>query len=427
MRFFLIICFFLLIGPVKAQMCNTSSTNMGAIVPSGTWQNVTGASGAKRFWTFNATAGCTYDFSTCNSLFTNDTYLRLYSGTNPLTAVLQTFNDDNGPFCLTTKASLSWVCTTSGAYSILVTNYSCANLSASTILRYRVNCPVPPPNDNCAGAISIASLPYTSPVTSNNPSTNDVPTSPTGCGTHGSNLWYTVVGNGNLLTATTCNASTNFDTEIRVYTGSCATLNSMVEIVCNDDDATCSSGTLKSTVSWCSELGTTYYISVGYYSSSPGYGNFVLSVTNGASCGPLPIELIEFSGTQMNGSVLLEWRTASELNNDYFVIERANGAMVWKTVAQIPGAGTISYEMSYSCIDSSPYLEETNYYKLTQVDHNGTRESFPIIAVNLKSLQKDCDKIYYDLNGKEIDFINAAPGIYIVKCGNEYKKVRKIE
>lgn len=126
---------------VKAQFCSTTTlVNMGVITPTTTWQNVTGAASAKRYWTFNATAGCTYDFSTCNSVNSNDTYLRLYSGTNPITAILQTLNDDNGPWCSGLKASLNWTCGTTGVYSILLTNYSCANLSASTILSYRTTC-----------------------------------------------------------------------------------------------------------------------------------------------------------------------------------------------------------------------------------------------------------------------------------------------
>ena len=149
-------------------------------------------------------------------------------------------------------------------------------------------------NDNCLNAITINTLPYTSAVTSNNPSTDDVPTSTSGCGTQGSNLWYTVVGNGNQLTATTCNASTNFDTEVRIYTGSCSSLNSMVEVICNDDDGTCISSSLQSTATWCSQPGTIYYISVGYYASGAGYGNFVLSVTDGVPCVVLPIEILEF-------------------------------------------------------------------------------------------------------------------------------------
>jgi hypothetical protein len=137
-----------------SQFCSTTGlVNMGVITPTGTFQNVSNASSAKRYWRFTATAGCTYDFSTCNSAFTNDTYLRLYSTATGGTVLAQ--NDDNGPFCGGTKASLTWVCPANGTYSILVTNYSCANLSATTILSYRVTCA--PVYNPCSSITTIAS------------------------------------------------------------------------------------------------------------------------------------------------------------------------------------------------------------------------------------------------------------------------------
>ncbi len=426
MRFnYLILFLILLSSRAFSQMCNTTSSNMGSIIPTTTWQNVTGTSGAKRFWTFNATAGCIYNFSTCNSLFTNDTYLRLYSGTNPLTAVLLLTADDNGPYCTGNKASLNWTCPTTGVYSILVTNFSCANLSASTILSYRLNCPAPLLNDNCSGAINITTLPYTSAITSNNTATSDVPTSISSCGTFGYNVWYTVVGNGNLLTASTCNASTNFDTEIRVYTGSCASLNSMVEVVCNDDDGTCSAGTLKSTASWCSDVGVTYFITVGHYSSTLGTGNFILSVTNGTPCGPLPITLMKFEGEFKDNVVLLTWSTASEQNNDYFYIEKSLDGFTWTRIIEKPGHGNSSTQIDYNAIDNQPFLG-INYYRLTQVDYDGQKETFDIIAINVKKDLENCEGRYYDLTGREVDMSTCPSGIYIKKCEGGSKIVRKL-
>ena len=128
----------------QGQFCSTTAlSNRGNLIPTGTFQNVSGNASFKNYWTFTATAGCTYDFSTCSGPNTNDTYLRLYQGTTPTTAILRAQNDDNGSFCAGAKASLSWTCPTSGTYSILLTNYSCANLSASTTLSYRVICSAP--------------------------------------------------------------------------------------------------------------------------------------------------------------------------------------------------------------------------------------------------------------------------------------------
>lgn len=406
-----------------SQFCNTTPTSMGALTLTSTWQSTAANSGAKRYWTFNATAGCKYDFSSCNSVNTNDTYLRLYSGTNPLTATLIASNDDNGPWCTGNKASLSWTCPTTGAYSILFTNFSCANISSNSVLSYRVICP--PLNDNCSGAINIPSLPYVSPLTSNNPSTDDVPTSTSSCGTQGSNLWYTVLGNGNLLTASTCSTLTNFDTEIRVYTGNCSSLNSMTEVVCNDDDASCTSSGFYSTVNWCSQPGITYYISVGYFISGTGYGNFILSVSNGAPCTILPIELIEFEGNNMGEYNQISWVTATETDNDYFTLERSLDGLNWITVNTQSGSGTTSFLHSYSYNDYNYIKGEINYYRLSQTDFNGQRKYFNLIAVTSEKDIKCSDYQYYDLLGKEINIKDAPPGLYLRKCGDKTEKIMK--
>ena len=67
----LFLAFIILLPKVgKSQMCNTTPTNMGVLTLTSTWQNTAANSGAKRYWTFNATAGCTYGFSSCNSINT---------------------------------------------------------------------------------------------------------------------------------------------------------------------------------------------------------------------------------------------------------------------------------------------------------------------------------------------------------------------
>ena len=143
MKQLLVIIFALSFINIKAQFCSTTGlVNMGAITPTTSMQSVAANSGAKRYWTFNAVAGCTYTLSTCTSTNTNDTYLRLYSGTNPLTAVLVTSNDDFGPICASTKASIVWTCSVTANYSILFTNYVCVNISSNSNFTFRRTCPV---------------------------------------------------------------------------------------------------------------------------------------------------------------------------------------------------------------------------------------------------------------------------------------------
>ena len=77
----------------------------------------------------------------------------------------------------------------------------------------------------------------------------------------------------------------------------------MTEVICNDDDAACASSGLRSTVTWCSILGTTYYISVGYFASGVGTGNYVLGVTSAGTCLVLPIELVYFTAKRVENKV----------------------------------------------------------------------------------------------------------------------------
>jgi hypothetical protein len=129
---FTLILFQILVSTVNinAQYCGAATSNV-AIAPTTTATNSASYSTGIRAFNFAATAGCTYEFSTCG-LSTNDTYLRLYSTGTGGTLLAQ--NDD---FC-GTQSTLQWTCTTSGTYSILLTRWSCNALNATTRMSYRL-------------------------------------------------------------------------------------------------------------------------------------------------------------------------------------------------------------------------------------------------------------------------------------------------
>jgi hypothetical protein len=155
------VCLLIFNGKVTAQFCSTSSlVNQGVLVPTTTNQTTSSvASGKRYYWTFNATAGCTYTFSTCgNSAM--DTYLRIYSGTNPSTAVELVYSDDDCGLDL--QSNIVWTCVTSGSYSLLLTRYDfwtfndCAKLNDFASISYQVACASPPANDLCANSQTIS-------------------------------------------------------------------------------------------------------------------------------------------------------------------------------------------------------------------------------------------------------------------------------
>ncbi len=95
----------------------------------------------------------------------------------------------------------------------------------------------------------------------------------------------------------------------------------------------------------------------------------------------LPVDLLSFSVSQKESSAQLTWVTASELNNDYFTIERSVNGISYEEVAIIKGGGTSSLIQNYACLDSYP-LEGLSYYRLIQTDFDGMITVFNQVAFN---------------------------------------------
>lgn len=103
---------------------------------------------------------------------------------------------------------------------------------------------------------------------------------------------------------------------------------------------------------------------------------------------PLPIQLINFNATlNSNQSVLLLWQTLTEINNDYFTIERSRDIITWEEVEKIDGAGNSTTLLQYSTTDNTPYLN-VSYYRLKQTDFNGQYSYSDAIPVNIDPLGK---------------------------------------
>jgi hypothetical protein len=95
----------------------------------------------------------------------------------------------------------------------------------------------------------------------------------------------------------------------------------------------------------------------------------------------LPVELIKFDGyNYKNGNKLL-WTTASEINNDYFIIQKSDDAERFTDVGIVNGHGNSNQINDYEFIDDSPSYE-TTYYRLKQIDFDGKSGLSKIIAIN---------------------------------------------
>lgn len=84
----------------------------------------------------------------------------------------------------------------------------------------------------------------------------------------------------------------------------------------------------------------------------------------------LPIDLLSFSANAQPHHVDLIWQTATEVNNDYFTIERSKDGLVYEPLFDVAGAGNSNTALSYEAQDMHP-LSGLAYYRLKQTDFNG--------------------------------------------------------
>lgn len=86
----------------------------------------------------------------------------------------------------------------------------------------------------------------------------------------------------------------------------------------------------------------------------------------------LPIELVSFEASALPNERIIEltWETLSEINNDYFVVERSLDGINWEYVTKVDGAGNSSIAITYLTHDFTPH-SKLSYYRLMQVDFDG--------------------------------------------------------
>lgn len=95
---------------------------------------------------------------------------------------------------------------------------------------------------------------------------------------------------------------------------------------------------------------------------------------------PLPVELVSFNGKVSKSGISLEWRTASEIDNSHFEIERSTDGYAFEQIGKVNGNGNSSIAINYHYLDGRPQ-PGLNYYRLKQVDFDGKHEYSKVIMV----------------------------------------------
>lgn len=101
----------------------------------------------------------------------------------------------------------------------------------------------------------------------------------------------------------------------------------------------------------------------------------------------LPVSLMDFSASVFGDNIELKWSTASELNNDFFSIERSFDGTSFTELARISGSGTINEIRNYSLMTSS--FTKAIFYRLSQTDFDGSHELLKTIYLQVNPFSHD--------------------------------------
>ncbi len=132
-------------------------------------------------------------------------------------------------------------------------------------------------------------------------------------------------------------------------------------------------------------------------------GTYTFCGSAGLGSTTLPVEITSFNAIAQNNKVMLNWITGSELNNQYFEIEKSNNGNQYEPIGRVAGKGTTSQTNSYSFTDHAP-LAMINYYRLKQVDIDNRYKYSAVVTIKLDGKLKKSINIFPNPVSDKINF-----------------------
>jgi hypothetical protein len=109
----------------------------------------------------------------------------------------------------------------------------------------------------------------------------------------------------------------------------------------------------------------------------------------------MPVTWLSFSGLMKNKVVELNWETANEQQNYLFEVEKSANAKSFERIGSVKGNGSTTQSNQYQFVDSQPF-EDISYYRLKQIDFDGTFSySKTIAVVNSDLIEENSSLVVY--------------------------------
>jgi len=135
-----------------------------------------------------------------------------------------------------------------------------------------------------------------------------------------------------------------------------------------------------------------------------------VSLSNLACSDPLPIALFNFTTASNGKTVEVNWSTFSEVNSDYFLLERSQNGKQFEQGIKIKGGGNSNELLHYHQTDELPFMG-TSYYRLSQVDYDGQERELGISVVKVHELPSplNINYLFVDQNNRLLSIALTQP------------------
>jgi len=247
-------------------------------------------------------------------------------------------------------------------------------------------CGNPANNDYCSNPATLtqAAGTFSSTTSSIYSSDQSSPLFSIFCGSIENNSWYSFVASGTtasfpFTSITGCVWNDGIQAEVYSVTtnasGCCTGFTSMSNCY---NPGTTATGTVSATGL---TIGQTYILMVDGYAGD--VCNF--TVNGWTAIGVLPIELLAFTGRNEETKNKIQWVTATEINSNYFVLEKSKNGLDFESLMTVNAANNSLSNKYYNAFDLNPF-ENITYYRLNLFDLDGTSEYSNVIAIDNSNL-----------------------------------------
>lgn len=141
---------------------------------------------------------------------------------------------------------------------------------------------------------------------------------------------------------------------------------------------------------------------------------------------PLPVEFGKLFIESDNCENLVSWTTVSERNNDYFIVQKSTDLVNWDNIGQVDGAGNSTVKLSYELLDSKVESNNLVYYRIQQVDFDGTKDLSEIVSVMSNCSYSNAPSVYPNPFDQELS-IYSKEDLMISMTDSKGKIIRLID